>query len=137
MASYYLYWFTWHHFCFLQVLVATSTLAWGVNFPAHLVVVKGTEYFDGKTCRYVDFPITGEIRRFLRSPIAHSRYSRNTLKAVLHYALFHSRSGFFCCVLDFFSHFHSRFLYQHVGIKNVSKKHTKYFFFFRNTLRVG
>lgn len=41
-----------------QVLVCTSTLAWGVNFPAHLVVVKGTEFFDGKTGRYVDFPIT-------------------------------------------------------------------------------
>ena len=24
----------------IQVLVCTSTLAWGVNFPAHLVVVK-------------------------------------------------------------------------------------------------
>ena len=27
----------------IQVLICTSTLAWGVNFPAHLVVVKGTE----------------------------------------------------------------------------------------------
>ena len=44
----------------MQILIATSTLAWGVNFPAHLVVVKGTEYYDGKTKRYVDFPITGE-----------------------------------------------------------------------------
>ena len=41
------------------MLIATSTLAWGVNFPAHLVIVKGTEYFDGKTRRYVDYPITG------------------------------------------------------------------------------
>jgi activating signal cointegrator complex subunit 3 len=32
----------------IQVLVCTSTLAWGVNFPAHLVVVKGTEYYDGQ-----------------------------------------------------------------------------------------
>lgn len=24
----------------IQILVCTSTLAWGVNFPAHLVVVK-------------------------------------------------------------------------------------------------
>lgn len=48
-------------FGLLQVLIATSTLAWGVNFPAHLVVVKGTEYFDGKTRRYVDFPITGDL----------------------------------------------------------------------------
>ena len=37
----------------LQVLVCTSTLAWGVNFPAHLVVIKGTEYYDAKTQRYV------------------------------------------------------------------------------------
>jgi activating signal cointegrator complex subunit 3 len=35
----------------IQVLVATSTLAWGVNFPTHLVVVKGTEFFDGKLKR--------------------------------------------------------------------------------------
>jgi len=35
-----------------QVLITTSTLAWGVNYPAHLVVIKGTEYFDAKTGRY-------------------------------------------------------------------------------------
>ncbi|XP_055949414.1 activating signal cointegrator 1 complex subunit 3-like [Argiope bruennichi] len=42
----------------IQVLIATATLAWGINLPAHLVVIKGTEYFDGKVQRYVDFPIT-------------------------------------------------------------------------------
>ena len=30
----------------IQILVATSTLAWGVNTPAHLVIIKGTEFFD-------------------------------------------------------------------------------------------
>ncbi|KAJ8354135.1 hypothetical protein SKAU_G00217020 [Synaphobranchus kaupii] len=44
----------WLHQDEREVLIATSTLAWGVNFPAHLVVVKGTEYYDGKTRRYVD-----------------------------------------------------------------------------------
>eukprot|EP00795_Rhopilema_esculentum_P017649 gene17649-9293_t len=51
----------------IQVLVATSTLAWGVNFPAHLVIVKGTEFFDGKTHRYVDFPITDVLQMIGRA----------------------------------------------------------------------
>ncbi|PBJ73680.1 ATP-dependent RNA helicase [Trypanosoma cruzi cruzi] len=46
----------------LQILVATSTLAWGVNFPAHMVVVKGTEYYDGRTKNYVDYPITDVLQ---------------------------------------------------------------------------
>tara|TARA_R110002050_G_scaffold17787_2_gene52508 strand:- start:2228 stop:2455 length:228 start_codon:yes stop_codon:yes gene_type:complete len=39
----------------IQILVCTATLAWGVNLPAHLVVVKGTEFFDAKTKRLVLF----------------------------------------------------------------------------------
>ncbi|CAN0511505.1 unnamed protein product, partial [Scytosiphon promiscuus] len=35
-----------HLYISLQVLVCTSTLAWVVNFPAHLLEVKGTEFFD-------------------------------------------------------------------------------------------
>ncbi|KAJ8411438.1 hypothetical protein AAFF_G00162460 [Aldrovandia affinis] len=53
--------------CKIQVLIATSTLAWGVNFPAHLVVVKGTEYYDGKTHRYVDYPITDVLQMMGRA----------------------------------------------------------------------
>ncbi|XP_074166319.1 activating signal cointegrator 1 complex subunit 3 [Sminthopsis crassicaudata] len=53
--------------CKIQVLIATSTLAWGVNFPAHLVIVKGTEYYDGKTRRYVDFPITDVLQMMGRA----------------------------------------------------------------------
>lgn len=33
----------------IQILVATSTLAWGVNTPAHLVIIKGTEVSHGVT----------------------------------------------------------------------------------------
>ena len=51
----------------IQVLVCTSTLAWGVNFPAHLVVIKGTEYFDAAQKRYVDFPITDVLQMMGRA----------------------------------------------------------------------
>lgn len=43
------------------MLVATSTLAWGVNTPAHLVIIKGTEFFDAPT-------------RFARTPLRANPY---------------------------------------------------------------
>merc|ERR1712196_417753 len=30
----------------IQVLVSTATLAWGVNLPAHTVIIKGTQVYD-------------------------------------------------------------------------------------------
>lgn len=51
----------------IQVLVCTSTLAWGVNFPAHLVVVKGTEFFDSKIGGYRDFPVTDVLQMMGRA----------------------------------------------------------------------
>lgn len=51
----------------IQVLVATSTVAWGVNFPAHLVVVKGTEFFDARLGKYVDMPITDVLQMMGRA----------------------------------------------------------------------
>jgi activating signal cointegrator complex subunit 3 len=51
----------------IQILVATSTLAWGVNFPAHLVIIKGTEYYDGKTKSYIDYPLTDVLQMIGRA----------------------------------------------------------------------
>ena len=51
----------------IQILVTTSTLAWGVNFPARLVVVKGTEFFDPTKKRYVDFPLTDLLQMIGRA----------------------------------------------------------------------
>eukprot|EP01061_Rhynchopus_euleeides_P045577 TRINITY_DN8255_c1_g1_i1.p1 TRINITY_DN8255_c1_g1~~TRINITY_DN8255_c1_g1_i1.p1 ORF type:complete len:1912 (+),score=925.93 TRINITY_DN8255_c1_g1_i1:147-5882(+) len=51
----------------LKVLVATSTLAWGVNFPAHLVIIKGTEFYDAKAKAYVDFSLTDVLQMMGRA----------------------------------------------------------------------
>lgn len=51
----------------IQILIATSTLAWGVNLPAHLVVIKGTEFYDKKLNRYVDMPITDVLQMMGRA----------------------------------------------------------------------
>ena len=83
-------------FASLQILIATSTLAWGVNFPAHLVVVKGTEYYDGKTRRYVDFPITDVLQMMGRA--GRPQYDEHGVAVIL--------------VHDIKKHFYKKFLYE-------------------------
>lgn len=51
----------------IQILVATSTLAWGVNLPAHLVVVKGTQFFDAKIESYKDMDLTDVLQMLGRA----------------------------------------------------------------------
>ncbi|KAK2715156.1 hypothetical protein QYM36_009961, partial [Artemia franciscana] len=51
----------------IQILITTSNLAWGVNVPAHLVIIKGTEYYDSKTKRYIDIPITDVLQMMGRA----------------------------------------------------------------------
>ncbi|KAL2891261.1 Antiviral helicase SLH1 [Ceratocystis lukuohia] len=51
----------------IQILIATSTLAWGVNLPAHLVVVKGTQFFDAKIEAYKDMDLTDVLQMLGRA----------------------------------------------------------------------
>ena len=38
----------------LQLLVSTSTLAWGVNLPAHTVIIKGTQVYSPEMGRWME-----------------------------------------------------------------------------------
>ena len=49
----------------IQVMISTSTLAWGVNLPAHLVVTKGTEYFQNG--RYRSYPLSDLLQMIGRA----------------------------------------------------------------------
>ncbi|GMF25482.1 unnamed protein product [Phytophthora lilii] len=49
----------------IQVVISTSTLAWGINLPAHLVVIKGTEYFQNG--RYRSYPLSDLLQMIGRA----------------------------------------------------------------------
>jgi len=51
-----------------------------VNLPAHLVIIKGTEFFDAPSKRYVDFPIT-DVLQVIRSTDKTVRSTDKTVKA--------------------------------------------------------
>ncbi|KAI8115767.1 putative helicase mug81 [Lucilia cuprina] len=51
----------------VQILCATSTLAWGVNLPAYLVVVKGTQFYDTKAGGYQDMSLTDVLQMMGRA----------------------------------------------------------------------
>uniref|UniRef100_J3LSQ6 RNA helicase n=1 Tax=Oryza brachyantha TaxID=4533 RepID=J3LSQ6_ORYBR len=42
----------------IQVCVTSSTMCWGRSLPSHLVVVMGTQYYDGRGKGNTDYPIT-------------------------------------------------------------------------------
>ncbi|KAL4388243.1 hypothetical protein GQ457_09G026150 [Hibiscus cannabinus] len=42
----------------IQVCVMSSGLCWGVPLSAHLVVVMGTQYYDGRENAHTDYPVT-------------------------------------------------------------------------------
>lgn len=51
----------------IQVMLASRDVCWEIDFTAHLVVVMGTQYFEGREHRYVDYPISEVLQMFGRA----------------------------------------------------------------------
>lgn len=52
----------------IQVLIAAHSMCWSMDsMHAHLVVIMGTQYYEGKEHRYVDYPISDVLQMLGRA----------------------------------------------------------------------
>ncbi|PIL37268.1 hypothetical protein GSI_00961 [Ganoderma sinense ZZ0214-1] len=51
----------------IKVLCCTATLAWGVNLPAHAVVIKGTQVYDSSKGAFTDLSVLDVLQVFGRA----------------------------------------------------------------------
>jgi pre-mRNA-splicing helicase BRR2 len=59
----------------IQVLVASRDVCWELDSTAHLVIVMGTQYFEGREHRYVDYPLS-EILQMFGKALQHGKEGR-------------------------------------------------------------
>ncbi|KAF8639907.1 hypothetical protein AX17_001158 [Amanita inopinata Kibby_2008] len=74
----------------IKVLCCTATLAWGVNLPAHAVIIKGTEIYDSSRGSFVDLSVLDVLQIF-------GRAGRPGLES--------SGEGYICTTEDKLSHY--------------------------------
>ncbi|KAL9103884.1 MAG: hypothetical protein Q9163_001121 [Psora crenata] len=48
----------------LQVMVASRDVCWEIDCTAHLVIVMGTQFFEGREHRYIDYPVSEILQMF-------------------------------------------------------------------------
>ncbi|MCJ1272521.1 DEIH-box ATPase [Puttea exsequens] len=48
----------------LQIMVASRDCCWEIDCAAHLVIVMGTQFYEGREHRYIDYPISEILQMF-------------------------------------------------------------------------
>jgi pre-mRNA-splicing helicase BRR2 len=48
----------------IQVMLASRDVCWEIDFTAHLVIVMGTQFFEGREHRYIDYAISEILQMF-------------------------------------------------------------------------
>ncbi|KAI9806814.1 MAG: DEIH-box ATPase [Piccolia ochrophora] len=48
----------------MQVVIASRDVCWELNCAAHLVIVMGTQFFEGREHRYIDYPLSEVLQMF-------------------------------------------------------------------------
>ncbi|XPS93184.1 RNA helicase [Ascochyta lentis] len=64
----------------IQVLIVSRNSCWEVDSSAHLVVVQGTQFFEGREHRYVDYPISEILQMFGKAGrVGHDKSAKGVL----------------------------------------------------------
>ena len=80
----------------LRVLCCTSTLAWGVNLPAHAVIIKGTNVYDPDQGTTVNLSILDVLQIFGRAGRPQFESSGEGVLITTHDLLHHYLNAIFC-----------------------------------------
>ncbi|GME76400.1 unnamed protein product [Ambrosiozyma monospora] len=91
----------------IKVLCCTATLAWGVNLPAAVVIIKGTQVYDSKAGGFVDLGISDVIQIFGRA--GRPQFEKHGI-------------GILCTTNDKLDHYVSLLLQQHPIESKLSEK---------------
>ena len=48
----------------IQIMIASRDVCWEIDCTSHLVIVMGTQFFEGREHRYIDYPISEVLQMF-------------------------------------------------------------------------
>lgn len=80
----------------LQVLVSTATLAWGVNLPAHTVIIKGTQVYSPEKGRWTELGALDVLQVIELSSLTHGVFIgclfERCIASINMFIFYHTRS---------------------------------------------